>query len=285
MFGFSSPNTSSLMNFVLGVTGQKMAAREQQSYNVTNMALQNRYNKEEMKYANELNKDLADYNQRLTLNNLMTTPYALRQGMETAGFNPILAYSSGNFSNASSAGSSPALGSSLPNSPKLDYGSVVSNAFNNGLAVQQQLNANRANIAQVNNTNADTILKASLVDTEKSRQRLNFTQSKLNLINKELVQKDIDNYERKLLIQEKRNILQEELNTSYKEQASAAVQNSITNAGQLNVEKDIRREQVQQQREYNEWAKKHPYLKSIDQTLTRYFNGFGANIGASKRLK
>lgn len=226
-----------LASGALGLVGSLFGAKQQQSYNVQNMATQNKYNTQEMKYANDLNKDLAKYNQQLTLDNLYNTPYALRQGMERAGFNPVLAYSSGNFTNATSPGSQSALGGSLPSNSLPDYAGQITNAMNTGLQIQQQLNANAMNVAQVKNTNADSELKEMQASTEASKimqagyqNELLSAQTELTRLDSQLKHKEIDWYEYK---QQREDIFQDIKwydAQSKRLEALAATRNAETNA-------------------------------------------------------
>lgn len=226
-----------LASGALGLVGSLFGAKQQQSYNVQNMATQNKYNTQEMKFANDLNKDLAKYNQQLTLDNLYNTPYALRQGMEKAGFNPVLAYSSGNFTNATSPGSQSALGGSLPSNSLPDYAGQITNAMNTGLQIQQQLNANAMNVAQVKNTNADSELKEMQASTEASKimqagyqNELLSAQTELTRLDSQLKHKEIDWYEYK---QQREDIFRDIKwydAQSKRLEALAATRNAETNA-------------------------------------------------------
>ena len=238
VWSFLGGVASGLLGGLFGHT----SAKQQQSYNTANMASQNKYNTQEMKYDNDLNKDLAKYNQELTFQNLQYSPTALRQGMEYAGFNPILAYSNGNFTNATSPGSSPALGSSLPNSPNPDYGSAVTNAVQFALHARQQRNQDNLTNAQVANINADSELKDMMASSESVKQMLGLTQQELmwsqteiNRLDQEYKRKQISWYD----YQQQREDIKTDIE-HYKAQAArvsalAAMQNADTNAQQLGI--------------------------------------------------
>lgn len=226
-----------LASGALGLVGTLFGSKQQQSYNVQNMASQNKYNTQEMKYANDLNKQLAKYNQELTLDNLYNTPYALRQGMERAGFNPTLAYSSGNFTNATSPGSQSALGSSLPSNSLPDYAGQITNAMNTGFQIQQQLNANAMNIAQVKNVNADSELKEMQSSTEAAKimqagfqNELLSAQTELARLDSQLKHKEIDWYDYKQMREDIFKDIKWYDAQSKRIESLAALQNSETNA-------------------------------------------------------
>lgn len=148
LFGGSSGAGSAIGSTIAGTVSNatqysyaRKLASQQQDFNRSNMA-----------YSNSLAKDLTDYNYNTTMNSLMNSPGALRQGMESAGFNPILAYSEGNFTNAVSPGNSSPLGSTMPNAPNVDY-------IGDYTRLRNQRNQDALTNAQVENTNADTTIK------------------------------------------------------------------------------------------------------------------------------
>lgn len=67
-------------------------------------------------------------------------------------------------------------------------------------------------------------------------------------------------------------------------QANAAASNARTNKELGNIEQENKNAQAQQQKEYNEWGKKHPWLKSLDQTMTRWLGGV-AGKAVTKKIK
>lgn len=148
LFGGSSGASSALGSTIAGTVSNatqygysRSLAQQQQDFNRSNMA-----------YSNSLAKDLTDYNYQTTLNSLMSSPGALREGMESAGFNPILAYSSGNYTNAVSPGNSSPLASTMPNAPNVDY-------INDYTRLKSQINQDNITNSTVENTNADTTVK------------------------------------------------------------------------------------------------------------------------------
>lgn len=246
----------SLISGVLGLFGANQSSKQQQNYNITNMASQAKYNKDEMKYANELNKDLAKFNQNLTLENLAASPYALRQGMEYAGFNPVLAYSSGSFSNASAPGSAQALGSSLPSSQAPDYSGAVTNALQSGLAIQNQINQNKIANAQVANIRADSELKDMMASSESVKQMVGLTEQEMNWVkteqyrlDNELKKKDISWYEYKQRREDLHLQVERIKARAAQVTSNAAIQNADTNAQQLGVN----RYKAETERGMNNW--------------------------------
>lgn len=148
LFGGSSGAGTAMGSTIAGTVSNatqygyaRSLASQQQDFNRSNMA-----------YSNSLAKDLTDYNYNTTMNSLMNSPGALRQGMESAGFNPILAYSSGSYTNAVSPGSSSPLASTMPNAPNVDY-------IGDYTRLKNQINQDNITNATVENTNADTTVK------------------------------------------------------------------------------------------------------------------------------
>lgn len=127
-------------------------------------------------------KKLMDKQYNLAIKGYKESPLAVREGLERAGFNPLLSYaSSGNFA-------STGIGSaSAP-----DIGSSITNGYST--FVNQRKLAN----AQVNNTNADTTLKNEQSLTEQSkRSQIEFQNAMLD-VETHLKRKDLSSYDRRL---------------------------------------------------------------------------------------
>lgn len=253
------------------------AASQQQSYNTANTAQQHKYNLETMKKAQEYNKELAKYNQNLQLQNLQQSPGALRTGMENAGFNPVLAYSNGSFTNATSPGSQPALGSSLPSSPKPDYSSAVTNAVNSYTALKQQHNQDILANAQVANIKADSELKDMMSSSESvkqmlglSEQELTWTRIEQNNLDNQLRKKEINWYEYKQRREDLRLDVERIKARAQQAMSYASLQNADTNAVQLGINRyradaDVRyiNEKSFYHGAQNPWTRGHWFMQNF----------------------
>ena len=126
--------------------------------------------------------NLMDKQFGLQIRGLKESPNAMRIGLESAGYNPIMAL--GNTNAYASGGSAPSVSSST----------LGSNAVN---AYQQ----NKLNDATVNNTNAQAGLFDEQSKTEQAKRiQMEFQNAMLD-VEKHLKQKDLDTYDRRFYAQ------------------------------------------------------------------------------------
>lgn len=135
---------------------------------VANMGQQSGVNKKQQKfaleqYARERRDSLADYN----MQNEYNSPKAQMQRLKDAGLNPNLVYDNGATTTAASVRSADT-GSYTPGMAPVDLGRSAGDAigtYYDAQVKQQQTNnmkaAEELTRAQINNTNADTILKGT----------------------------------------------------------------------------------------------------------------------------
>lgn len=128
------------------------------------------------------NKKLMDKQYDLSIRGYKESPQAVREGLEKAGFNPLLSYASGG--NFASSG----LGSvSTP-----DIGSAITDSYKTFVNERKLANA------QVNNTNADTTLKNEKSLTEQARRVQMSFQNSVYELESELKRKDLSSYDRRI---------------------------------------------------------------------------------------
>lgn len=134
---------------------------------------------------------------------MQNAPQLTRQGLEAAGYNPILAISSGfgNSSNASGLGSAPA-----GNMPESNIGGSSSNAY------QAFKLAREKNTAEVNATNASASLASEQAKTEEFKRMQLQSQTFLNNIDHQLRSKDLSWYDRRALMDVKTGYINAQAN-------------------------------------------------------------------------
>ena len=194
--------------------------------------------------------------------------------LKAAGLNPILS------ANGGSGASTPSGGMGTINTP--DYGASVREGIATALQIKQTgAQSNLMNQqaktekAKRDNFEADTAFKklqgiaqgienANLPAKLKAEIKEMTTRAALNLSSASAVQANA---------------------IANKIQADAAMANARTNSKLYEVEKDTKEAQNEQAKEYNEWGKKHPWLKSVDQTMTRWLGGTAAAVSAAAMLK
>lgn len=201
-----------------------------------------------------------------------------RQGLEKGNYNPMLALSgfNGNSSWTNQASIS-------------DTGAGT--AFNAGMAnaqgVAQLRQQAQLNDSTINLNNSESMLKQNQAVTEmftqlEKQNNADYINAKKKLADKDLSWYDKQQYREDMRvyneIERTKNDYKIGMANAIANQVSASANQVSSNANAYDIYEN-RASTAQQQKEYNEWAKKHPYLKSFDQTLTRYLSP-GAAGGA-----
>lgn len=218
------------------------------------------------KYQNKL----MDKQYSLNIKGLKESPLATRQGLETAGYNPITF--AGQTNAQASVGTAPGVSSS----------SLGSNAVN---AYQQ----NRVNEATIENTNANTGLANEQSKTEQAKRvQIEFQNAMLD-VEKHLKQKDLDTYDRRFYTQ-----LYEQMQRAENYRAMANVQDYnaqsqriSANAQQMHAQTEREISTFDKQR-YQRWMKHHKRQESFlygagqwTSTLGKIFSG-NASVSAKR---
>lgn len=229
--------------------------------------------------AQKLAEYQANLNYKFAKKSALNSPTWNRTGLENAGYNPMLALSNLTGAQSSWSGS--------PSFTGADFSGVGSTAVSNALAVKQQSNQDMLTNAQSQNYNADTVLKNSQSITELYTQLEKINHADLMQAQKQLTDKNVSWYDKQQAREDLRVANEiERTGNDFKVGMAQAIASQISSGAQVVSSNanayDIysnKASQAEQQREYNQWAKKHPYLKSIDQTLSRYL-GAGVSAGA-----
>lgn len=216
----------------------------------------------------ELAKYQASLNYKYAKKSALEMPGFNRQGLETAGYNPMLAL--GNLGNAVNSW----VGTSNPTTP--DLSRIGSNAVDTAMNIAQtksnvglqnsQATLNNATESKVNaetfNIMSDTVLK----DIQKDN---------INLQNK-LLNKDINWYDKKQYREDLRlnNDIQRSVNDYKLGILGASAQNAIAGAQQTMAGAN-----AEEQRLRAEWIRKHPHLYMIERMTPSAALGVGAGAG------
>ena len=136
----------------------------------------------------ELQEHQAKLNWKYAKKNALEMPGFNRQGLEAAGYNPMLAL--GNLQGAQSSWSA---SNSLQSS---DMSNLGNNAISNAISLKQQENQNNLTEAQVDNYNADSVLKNYQTMTQVFEQLEKQNRADLYEAEKKLTDKKTSNFER-----------------------------------------------------------------------------------------
>lgn len=138
----------------------------------------------------------ASLNYKYAQKSALNSPSWNKEGLINAGLNPMLAL--GNQQGATTGWTT---GSDSGTS---DFSSLGSNAVSNAMAVKQQKNQDALSSAQVNNYNADSVLKNNQSITEMYSQLEKLNHADLMHAQKILTDKDVSWYDKKMALEQKR---------------------------------------------------------------------------------
>uniref|UniRef100_A0AAU8B6W1 DNA pilot protein n=1 Tax=Dulem virus 196 TaxID=3145673 RepID=A0AAU8B6W1_9VIRU len=190
--------------------------------------------------------------------------------LRAAGLNPIL---SGLGGSGASFGSASA--------PSVSFDNPVSSGLNTALAYRQQKNQDKTTNSQVELNSAQSWREgkqASLL----GEQARNAAEEYNNIVaNRYSIYSNIAN----------QTALTQAQISNLEKQGNASIINALSNQTNSNTAKstyDLNK-QVQdiysdKQKRYQDFGNNHPYLRNIDETLSRYFSGIGFGFSGSKRF-
>lgn len=194
-----------------------------------------------MGHQNELQKDFSSWS-------LKNSASLQRQGLESAGYNPILAVNSG----ISNASGSMGLGSvSQP-----DLAGSSTNAY------QAFQLARKKNEAEVNATNASASLSTEQAKTEEFKRQMMSSQTFLNNINTELGKKNLSWYDRRQLQELKSMYINSQANMLG---ARAAMSNAHTAKLQYGLNREVQNYENAERAARASWISEHPWAYNIGQ--------------------
>lgn len=233
-------------------------------------------------YQKELQEHAGAVNYKYAEKTARNQPTWNRAGLESAGYNPMLAVQ--NATSGANAGWTSA-GTANPVDLAGDYASGISNATN----IQHMKNETNTALAQqdqayatadeLKSRNAINVAKLPYVSSREKAEIANTEAQSAKLENDIHYQNEmIDYYKNSLKLQEMG--LQPQIIN-----AGANATNAKTNRLQYMIDKEVQDIIRDKEKRYKEWGNKHPYLRNIDESITRYFNGFGATASKSSVSK
>lgn len=213
----------------------------------------------------------------LNLKGLRESPSAQRQGLERAGYNPILAINSSGMSNATASGTA----GLSDNGAGANYASI-SNARRLQKEEQAKLSADTQNaIAGANAQNASAGLAQEQAKTEQYRQKEMESQTFLNNVNTELGKKDLSWRDKQYLMQIKTGYLNAQANHIASE---AAQLNAHTAQADYRLRKGITDYENVQRNIYTNWLKKNKRQYGWSQGLGIWTGSLGNIFSGSAHL-
>lgn len=195
-----------------------------------------------------------------------------RAGLEAAGYNPMNAVQN----STSGANSSWASGSSVSNP---DLASAISTGIANVQSFQRLKNETDQAESQIDKNYAEA-------DEAKARK------AQLEIENEQLperIRKEIAKTSAETSLIETQNHQIDELLRLREKELSIQGYNATTSRRIYELDKQIQDIIRDREERYKEWGKNHPYLRNVDETISRYFNGVGlsgsGNLSKSHLIK
>lgn len=201
----------------------------------------------------------------LTQQGYIDSPMNQRLGLEKAGYNPLLALGGGGLSYGSYSGGS---ASAPMDSTASEMGNMLTNAYQVFNLMRKKNTAEIQSIrAGVDNTNADTALKAEYAMTEQAkRTQMEFQNSMLD-VQKHLAQKDLSWKDRLYYSQVYRNMQEAE---NYSAIANIKKYEAETNRKMADINADRYAGEISSQLAESEWRRFHPRQVWILDNARRY---------------
>lgn len=222
-------------------------------------------------------KRLQENQYSLNIKGLKESPTAQRQGLEIAGYNPILAVNSSGMSNATAGA-----GASVSDNGLGSNYASISNARRLQKQEQSKLTADTKNaIAGANSQNASASLAQEQAKTEQYRQKEMESQTFLNNVNTELARKDLSWRDKQYLMQIKTGYLNAQANHIASESAQL---NAHTAQADYRLRKGITDYENVQRKAVSDFYKKHPIQKSITTGLGEWTGAVGKIFSGSKKF-
>lgn len=184
-----------------------------------------------------------------------------RAGLESAGYNPLLAVQNA----TSGANASWASGSSVSNP---DLASAISTGVANAQSFQRLKNETDQAESQTDKNYAEA-------DEAKARK------AQLEIENEQLperIRKEIAKTSAETSLIETQNHQIDELLRLREKELSIQGYNATTSRRIYELDKQIQDIIRDREERYKKWGRKHPQLRNIDETISRYFRGVGASM-------
>lgn len=242
----------------------------------------NASSRRQYKYQSKLQEQAAQLNYDYGIKSLQNSPSAQRQGLESAGYNPMLAV--GNATSGANAG-----WTTTGQAASFDSSQGITSGFNNALSLQNTKNQtsqtesiNDRNYAEADNLKTLSAINAAklpYVSEREKKEIANVEAQSAKLENDIHYQNEMLNYYENSLKLQQMGLEPQIIN------AGANATNAKTNRLQYMIDKEVQDIIRDKEKRYKEWGNKHPYLRNIDESITRYFNGFGATASKSSVSK
>lgn len=224
-------------------------------------------------------KELQENAYNLTQKGYQESPGNLRKGLESAGYNPILAV---NNSSAFSSGSYSASPGGATGNPASGIDESVANAYRIAKMEKPRNEAEIANMqAGTNATNASVSLINEQAKTEQYKQKNLETQSFLNDANRELAKKDLSWRDRLNLAEVKSKIIQAK---AAHQLAEVGQLNAHTAQAEYNLRKGVTDYENVSRKAISDFYKKHPIQKNITTGIGEWTGAVGKVFSGSKKF-
>lgn len=210
------------------------------------------------------------------------TPTWNRAGLESAGYNPMLAVQNST-SGANASWTSAQSANSPDISGGLTQGLANAQSFqrlkNETQQAESATDSNYATADELKSRKAINIAKLPFVSKREKAEIAESEARAAKLENDIHYQDEMINYYKNSLKLQEMGLQPQFIN------AGANATNAETNKLQYEIDKEVQDIIRDREKRYKEWGDKYPALRNIDETLTRYFNGFGATASKSSVSK
>ena len=259
------------MSTLFGAIGDSINQDKGMAFGLINNAISYAQSRKAQQRAYQYARLLQQHQYDLTQQGYREGPTNQRTGLESAGYNPMLAL--GNVGSATNISGGTPVSANATDSADL---------AGNAAALQGMQNQTEQTKATVENLDSSTAknqaetlsmaIKNKYLDKrEKSEiEQIEAGSSKM--------QAEIRNLTFMQQLAEKQLEMQKYgIDANY--MSSIYNSNSISSAMRYGIDKPIEITRDKDKR-YKEWGSKHPYLRNVDETFSRYFNGFGYNASS-----
>lgn len=240
-------------------------------FGLANNAISYAQSKKAQRRAFEYAKLLQQQQYDLSIRGYKEAPSAQRTGLESAGYNPMLALGKVG-DGVSVAGGTPVNANSTDSADLAGAAATIQSIKNQTEQTEASTDQMYAEADKAKVEKATMIERLPYISKQAKADYLKTSMESAKLENDIHYQNEYLNYlEKSLQVQQR---LGEMGFANAKDIANinaAASRYSVDKPIEITKDKDKR---------YKEWGSKHPLLRNVDETLSRYFNGFGYNASS-----
>lgn len=239
----------------------------------------NASSKKQYQYQSALQAQAAKLNYDYSIKSAENMPSATRRGLESGGYNPMLAVQ-----NATSGANSS--WTSSGNAQNVDYSNVITQGIANAQSFQRLKNETQqaesssdayyASADKAKAEKAEIVARLPFVSKREKAEIAKIESQSAKLENDIHYQNELINYYNNSLKLQEMGLQPQFIN------AGANATNAKTNFLQYQIDKEVQDIVRDREKRYKEWGNKHPYFRNVDETFSRYFNGFGASASTSR---